>query len=680
MTTSRTPNLAMNPRRTVSLVVFGSVALIVAFAPRSKASAAPVAMVPAQYNNERQDANGFGWQISPNGLNSDNRGCISHAAALHIGGSQAHFQQGQMSPDGLLFQQSGVKMMNLDISRRVRFDFANSNVQFVDSFSNKTNSPISVSVTISARLGNPAQAVVSDQARPLGGGSLGAQDSGLLAVAQNNGMPSAMFYFGTPKARVRPTVNVQNNYQLNANYSISVGAGKTVSIVTGIGQLNLNGPPDATATKNAFKPLMSPSWIRSVPKDVRGTIANAIVSSAGMLDDSDSIDALAELGDRGPHDMLLVGSATRLRGTLSGGQISIDAKRGRREVALDRVAAIFGGNQSGRPAKLVLRDGQVLVGPVKVPEFKFTLNSGLDVSCSVDSVDRLVLKEAPADGKPAPEVFAYIDLLEGDRLAVKQGEPQKITIVTAWGACDIALEEIDLFTAGNPSHGTITHRLALRDGSVFSTMVSDGDLKLNSSEYGTQNWSVFDIRRLRAAHRTPATDGAEPAAPHVVLTGDNLFVGQVELPLIHLVVQGQTIPLQPGSLKSLKRETAAGSSSLAEEKSVYVAELWDGDTATGELRESTLPLRTVGGILQVPVTDLVELRTPSPTVPESLRTRITELLADLGHVDYNRREAATKELQSLGEVVKEQGADALKATTDPEVRKRLQTLLDGLKE
>ena len=106
----------------------------------------------------------------------------------------------------------------------------------------------------------------------------------------------------------------------------------------------------------------------------------------------------------------------------------------------------------------------------------------------------------------------------------------------------------------------------------------------------------------------------------------------------------------------------------------------DGDTATGELRESTLPLRTVGGILQVPVTDLVELRTPSPTVPESLRTRITELLADLGNADYNRREAATKELQSLGAVVKEQGADALKATTDPEVRKRLQTLLDGLKE
>lgn len=670
----------MKLSRLLSYAALAGVAVVVVLAPQPATSATPT-MVPAQYNQERQDTHGFGWQISPNGLNSDNRGCISHAAALHIGGSQAHFQQGQMTPDGLLFQQSGVKMMNLDVSRRVRFDFANSNAQFVDSFANKTNGPISVSVTISARLGNPAQIIISDQGKPLVGGSISTTDAGLLGVSQHNGMPSAMFYFGTPKSRVRPTVNIQNNYQINASYSISVGAGKTVSIVTGVGQLGLSGQPDVTATKNAFKPMLSPAWIRSVPKDIRATIANAAVSSAGVMDDSDSLDALAELGDRGPHDMLLVGSSTRLRGSVTGGQVSIEAKRGKRDLALDRIAAIYGGNNSGRPAKLVLRDGQVLVGPVKVPEFKFTLNSGLDVSCSVDSVDRLVLKEAPNDGKPAPEVFAYIDLLEGDRLAVKQGEQQKITIVTAWGACDIALEEIDLFTAGNPSQGTITHRLALRDGSVFSTMVSDGDLKLNSSEYGTQNWSVFDIRRLRAAHRSAATDGAEPAAPHVVLTGDNLFVGQVELPLLHLVVQGQTIPIQPGSLKSLKREAAAGSaSSLAEEKWVYVAELWDGDTASGELRESTLPLRTVGGVLQVPVTDLVELRTPSPTVPDSMRERITELLADLGHVDYNRREAATKELRSLGEVVREQGADALKATTDPEVRKRLQTLLDGLKE
>jgi hypothetical protein len=210
-------------------------------------------------------------------------------------------------------------------------------------------------------------------------------------------------------------------------------------------------------------------------------------------------------------------------------------------------------------------------------------------------------------------------------------------------------------------------------------MVSDGTLQLATLEYGVQPWSVLDIRRWRSAHRTGVkTDRIDPHAPHVILLGDNLFVGPVDLPLIHLAVQGQVVPIPPAQVKIMRRDTendAPGNESL-----VFRVEMWDGDVAVGQLAETVLPVRTVGGVLQIPASDLLEMRVPTPTVPDSMRGRITELLADLGHSEWTRREAASKELRSLGGVIQEQCEDLLKTTTDPEVRKRVQALLDSLKE
>jgi hypothetical protein len=540
-------------------------------------------------------------------------------------------------------------------------------VQYVESLKNTGATAMTANLVVNVRLGNQAQSIVSDQGKPLGG-SLAEKESGFLVVSQA-GVPSPLFMLGGPKAKVRPIINNQNNFQFTVAYSLSVAPGRSAT-------------PDAKALAALFKPLKQPGLLNDLPADVRRSIQNGTGETGfGFGSDIELPDAFAELATvRGPHDTLLVGEDTRLRGSLIAQQLSISTAHGSQKLPIEKVAAISGGNMCGRTNRLVLRDGQVLVGPIQEQELKFTLNSGLDAVCSLASLDRFVLREQPGDGEAGPKVFAYVDLPSGDRLAIVPGEQQTITAVTPWGNRAIPLNDIELLSISGPSQGTAGHRLVLVDGSSFVAFLSQGTLELTTANFGVKQFNVMEMQRIRAArYKTGSNGPTPPVTPHAVLAGGNLLIGQLDLPILHFDSQGQAIPIAPPQIKVLRRHEADDSTSGID-RTLYRAELWDGDVIVAAVREQTLPLRTGSEVLQVPLADIVELRVPTPTVPESLRARISELLADLGHTEWRRRESASKELLALGAIAQELCQDALQHATDPEVRKRVQDLLDAMKE
>ncbi len=69
---------------------------------------------------------------------------------------------------------------------------------------------------------------------------------------------------------------------------------------------------------------------------------------------------------------------------------------------------------------------------------------------------------------------------------------------------------------------------------------------------------------------------------------------------------------------------------------------------------------------------------PVPVPDASARTRMTQLLADLGQDEFAMRTRASKELESLGELAEPALRQALAASADDEVRGRLQMLLHKL--
>ena len=61
-----------------------------------------------------------------------------------------------------------------------------------------------------------------------------------------------------------------------------------------------------------------------------------------------------------------------------------------------------------------------------------------------------------------------------------------------------------------------------------------------------------------------------------------------------------------------------------------------------------------------------------------MRLKIAGLIRDLGNDDWEKREAATQALGQLGFMAKPLLEETLKTTPDPEVRRRVEQLIDGL--
>ena len=98
----------------------------------------------------------------------------------------------------------------------------------------------------------------------------------------------------------------------------------------------------------------------------------------------------------------------------------------------------------------------------------------------------------------------------------------------------------------------------------------------------------------------------------------------------------------------------------------------------GVLDEPVLPFRAGGTMLSVPMSEIDEIHVPTPVIAAATRTKVNDLVAKLGDADWAKREAATKALQELGGVAKQPLAEALAATSDPEVKMRLEKLIEVL--
>ena len=107
-------------------------------------------------------------------------------------------------------------------------------------------------------------------------------------------MPSPLFVLGGPKAKVRPTINNQGNFQIAVADTLAIPPGNCLGRLCR-GAAERSQQPDAKAAA-AFKPLRSTSLLSHLPNDVRRTIQND--SGEGGFDFGDGLelpDAISEL-------------------------------------------------------------------------------------------------------------------------------------------------------------------------------------------------------------------------------------------------------------------------------------------------------------------------------------------------------------------------------------------------
>jgi hypothetical protein len=242
----------------------------------------------------------------------------------------------------------------------------------------------------------------------------------------------------------------------------------------------------------------------------------------------------------------------------------------------------------------------------------------------------------------------------------------------------VAIDEIVRLAATEDRLG---HHLTLRDGSRVFAFVGADSIPVKTAAFGPKEFPPIRIRSLTATQ--PAAADADPIAsltsPYLLLAGENLLVGQIDLAELQFVASGQKVPVPPGQVRHL-RVSDQQPESVVDAGPVFDAELWDGGTLQGHLNQKLLPVRSGEQVVQVAIRDLLEVHVPAPAVPDAVRVKITQLVRDLGDPQYAKRKAASAALGELKYMARPQLEEAAKQSADPEVRRSAQALLEELKE
>ena len=630
-------------------------------------------LVPASFS-QITDSQGFLWDLNAGGyVNRGTNHCFSSAEVLTINGSNFNVRQRMMKPKTRELVLSG-SHAGLQITRRIKVDTKIGAARYVEMFHNPGRSAITANLILHVNLNNTCQAFVTDKGAPLMG-VLGKQESGLAVIRRpGDNRPGALLFFGGASSKVKPSIQNQNNHVLQARYSLSVPPGKTVSILHGVAQRHLSARPNLKALAALFKPFRSRKWLADLPSAVRKTVVNL----RGMRGAGGGAPNLATLDDleveRGATDVLAFGEETRLRGNATCAGLNIETPYGTASVPFEKVAAIVGGRRSSSGGQLFLRDGEILSGKLTARSLRFAMISGLTVEVTIGTLDRLVTRAHPDDGAASESTRAFIETATRNRLAIVGGLDETLSLVTTWGKMTARLGEVRwLRTLEDDQPG---HTMRLRDGTRGTGFIDDTEITVETLFFGSQKVRPAEIRSITFVEpgKRRTLDEPELSEAHVLLAGENVLLGSIDLPQVHFLIAGESLASAPGQIRSLHNEDEGES----EGAPMLSGELWGGGTISGQLRETVLPIRARDTVYQVPVRDLLEVSVPSPAISDSLRSKVAQRIRELGDPDWEKREAASRDLAEVGYLAKRQLTEAHQQTTDAEVRRRTKALLDEI--
>lgn len=663
----------MRPLFSILLLLSGTLISPLAAQTSSNPKLVPAAFTP------KTDALGFVWDVDQQGaVSQGTNNCFSNGFQMEVNNNTFNPTQSLMTADGSEYVLTGNVSngnSNVEVTRRIRVDVKNSTIRYLDTVRNTGASAAQTTLQINATLNNRVQAIISDQGSA-SGATLGPKESGLLAIRNaNQQQPAIVFYLADAAAKVKPTVRNNSNYRLDFTYSLSLNAGDAVSVVYGAGQRTQATVPDPKGLAALFAPFKSARFTAGISGKERKTIINLGPGSALLAGGGDTPALATPLDrlnvERGPSDVLAIGEETRLRGSASCKALTVAGEFGPVQVPLEKVAAIRGGPQEGY---LYLRDGQALGGRITADELKFTVSTGTAIPLNIGGLARLVMRTGTrADDAPVAGVWGWVETFGGDRLAVVVPDAAfRVRVITPYGPREIAPDDL-LWMAPASEENTLGYRVVLKDGSRFFALLDGDELEVKTALFGVRKIPAGELRALVSAQPRPKTDedADKPDRAQTALAGDQLLSGSIDLAELHFVTAGDAVPISPATIKTLhntadEKNPAAG----------FVAEIWGGGTVAGALRETVLPVRTGDVVQMVPTQDLLEATLPAPAVSDNLRDKIANLIRDLGHPEWEKREAASRDLGELGAMPRTQLAEAVKQTTDAEVRRRAQSLLD----
>lgn len=644
------------------------------------ASVMPTKAAQSNGNVQLTDGQGGTWQLEYQGTLQSRTVNDMHLLRMDSNWNFNAQTQPQVTADG----QEGAVTANynaIHIVRRVRSMPTLGLVRIVDVFINTGSKAITTTASLNSRINWQPVQLLSDLSQVVTT-ALGAKESGLAmpvpANYQPHGYLDVLMGLCSPNSRHKPTVQMQNN-MLVLSWPLTIPAGKAVALVHAVTERPFGTAVNPKAVKTALAGMRARAFLADLPAPLRKVILNW-GGSSGSSDTAELAGGIpAELMEARSNDvdLLALGAGTRLRGEAIGVDVPVRVDDATHRIPWDEIMALHGG---AKPA-LFLRSGEVLTGAQADGTCTFTLATGQQVPMTLQRIGWLLRRPQGNESLPAGEVMIQLD--DHQRFVGKPAG-SRLQCSTLWGQLDLRLEDIAMLTPA--ADGGC--RIVLRDGSRFTGLLTAGTLTIDTRFTGRRTISISRITgivggkvggKVGGENDDKETEENTPAMPHATLIGDQLFMGIIDQPELHLRLEGNRLPVPPPQIRLLMNQNESDAIGFDQLLPRLRLELWSGDVAEGQLEESALPFRTAGGTLLIPPADLLEVHVPIPIVAPATRARIAELVAQLGDRDWTRREAAVKALVQLGEVVRLPTEEALRLSKDAEVKSRLEQVLHDLK-
>lgn len=655
-----------------------------------------VPVTPAQ----RLDKAGNAWQFEEHGaISRVGNSLLNNGMNLNINNRQFYTQQPMANADGewVLVDQNSVQQ-GLQIVRRIKLLEDVGVVRYVDVFTNLTSNGLGFQVNYKNNTSNNFQSVMSDQGNS-GVTELSARESGVIVTPSSSQSTRAFLYgLSSPKSLVKPAIVYQNRYAFEFQYSLQVPAGGSVALLSAVRQVPVPRGFQRKDLATLFRPALPDRLLSGLPAALRSLVVNVKTGgTSGPESLLGGIDTAALGVERGRRDVLAISGDTRLVGDALGGGIRIEGEYGAADIPFSQIAAIEGANLGKRDAaRVFLRTGEIFSGQVVSDGLQFQMASGGKVDLDLPSLDRLVLAEKEGDGDWSRDGSeALVETHSGDRIALSNASGVTFQGMSPWGKAEFPLS--DLVWLAPVEDEPVGYIAELADGTRTFLFLGGGKLATTTKWFGPREIELSAVKSIvtrLALERNQQRKGAvgttpaqavqpldSPQTTYANLTGGQRIVGPVQNETFTVLTQGGKVSVKPEEIRrlvNLVQEDATGGATSAEPN--FRIELWGGGVITGPLEETSVAFRKRGLTWNAPIGDVVELVNPQPTVAEGVRQEIARLVRQLGAEEWQVREEATRGLEGYGYLARALLLAELGTSTDPEVRRRIERILERLEE
>jgi hypothetical protein len=508
--------------------------------------------------------------------------------------------------------------------RYVRLDSARRGVRFIDVLENTGASPHSLVLNYVQEMdvsdSDFFQGAATDRGVVLSRGNPALPDdtSGVILQFSPELSPAMpMFVFG--KSRDTWTEERRlDSYQLKLERSATLEPGKRAILIHWIG---CKRPQEKGKAEKAFERFIVDGHLidSGVPTQWHADVINftpeSLAPAAGKKDGLRLV-MLEQLCKRlktepGSTDILFLEPGSQIEGDFTAAKITLARGSSPLIIPIKNIAALSGGAGKGRTHRLFLRDGSVLMGTVTLESAKLKSRSVGEVSLNADSLDHLLIRQSPQQGKSTAGAGLVVTS-GGELLRIDTLPSTPLSIRTAAGAFELPWLEIATIGERSPTDPGFT--ISLKDGSRIAGLPQLGSVVFSIA--GGAKPDATDPLRFFAAEEKDLepllnneSDETEikPEGGWCAMAHDTLWAGSPADDLLELEAAGGITRFDSTALIRVRRHSDSVPASGA--AITFDVELTNGLKLRGRFLSPTLRWKRGDRALDLPWSQVTELQT-----------------------------------------------------------------------